>query len=294
MGKSDFSSSWCNWCPVEKGSWQNLDNTNDDRLWDIDTVDERVAINTEHNYTNERMMGVRSSPRFKIPFARIIFAVLHGMIGIGGVLVKDLELFIDKEIEKLLNKEYYLRQTKASGLGRIEALRAEKKVWTESYEGGRLLEKKRRRVKKLKSQVQGGLALSLAEEEEMERLEAETLVLVATRNLLSKKITTLQDQITKATEELESFSRKRRSGEESVYTEREILIGNVNKKCDDVGQGLLLWDGVFSHVHRSHPNEAHCVETQDRIDAAMAHMRDMGLSITPKMHGMEKHVVNQM
>jgi len=76
--------------------------------------------------------------------------------------------------------------------------------------------------------------------------------------------------------------------------EREILIGNVNKKCDDVGQGLLLWDGVFSHVHRSHPNEAHCVETQDRIDAAMAHMRDMGLSITPKMHGMEKHVVNQM
>jgi phage baseplate assembly protein gpV len=64
MGKSDFSSSWCNWCPVEKSSWQNLDNTNDDRLWDIDTVDEQVAINTEHNYTNERMMGVRSSPRF--------------------------------------------------------------------------------------------------------------------------------------------------------------------------------------------------------------------------------------
>ena len=75
------------------------------------------------------------------------------MIGIGGVLVKDLELFIDKEIEKLSNKEYYLRQTKASGLGRIEALRAEKKVWTESYEGGRLLEKNRRRVKKLKSRV---------------------------------------------------------------------------------------------------------------------------------------------
>ena len=57
MGKSDFSSSWCNWCPVEKSSWQNLDNTNDDRLWDIDTVNERVAINTEHNYTDERMMG---------------------------------------------------------------------------------------------------------------------------------------------------------------------------------------------------------------------------------------------
>ena len=88
-------------------------------------------------------------------------------------------------------------------------------------------------------------------------------MLVATRNLLSKKITTLQDQITKATE-------------------------------DDVGQGMLLLDGVFSHVHRSHPDEAHYVETQDRIDAAMAHMRDMGLSITPKMHGMEKHVVNQM
>jgi hypothetical protein len=75
------------------------------------------------------------------------------MIGIGGVLVKDLELFIDTAIETLSNKEYYLRQTKASGLGWTEALRAEKKVWTESYEGGRLLEKNRRRVKKLKSRV---------------------------------------------------------------------------------------------------------------------------------------------
>lgn len=234
---------------------------------------------------------------------------------------------------------------------RIEELRAEKKVWTESDEGGRLLEKNRRRVNKLKSRVQDGPALLVAEAEEMDRLEAETVVLVATRNLLSKKIKMLHDQITKATEELESFTKQRRSGEDSVYTEvdrifqeyganrshyfgrafqgvdirkimnmsedlfgvdgkirkclllhverfseneRVILIGKVNKKCDDVGQGMQLWDGVFSHVHEPNHDEAHCVVTQARIDAAMAHMRDMGCSITPKMHGMEKHVVNQM
>jgi hypothetical protein len=90
MGKSSFSSAWCNWCKVAAYDWQAKCSTcidNDDMLWDIGPVNQQVAINNNNNHTDERMMGVRSSPRFKIPFARIIFAVLHGMIGIGGVLV---------------------------------------------------------------------------------------------------------------------------------------------------------------------------------------------------------------
>jgi len=42
------------------------------------------------------------------------------------------------------------------------------------------------------------------------------------------------------------------------------------------------------------PSAEHCQSMQKRIDKTMAHIRSMGFSITPKMHGMEKHVVTQM
>lgn len=68
----------------------------------------------------------------------------------------------------------------------------------------------------------------------------------------------------------------------------------VNKICDDVGLSLKLWDGAFSDIHIQDPSPDHCTNTQDRIHKAMNHMREMGISITPKMHGMEQHVVSQM
>ena len=68
----------------------------------------------------------------------------------------------------------------------------------------------------------------------------------------------------------------------------------INKTCDDVGHALKLWDGAFSAIHVDDPTPEHCDKTQKRIDKAMAHSRQMGMSITPKMHSMEMHVVNQM
>jgi hypothetical protein len=68
----------------------------------------------------------------------------------------------------------------------------------------------------------------------------------------------------------------------------------INKVCDNVGLALKLWDGVFSAIHSPNPTVEHCIETQERIDKAMAHIRSMGFSVTPKMHGMESHVVRQM
>ena len=57
---------------------------------------------------------------------------------------------------------------------------------------------------------------------------------------------------------------------------------------------MKLWDGVFSAIHSPNPTVEHCIETQERIDKAMSHIRSMGFSVTPKMHGMESHVVRQM
>jgi hypothetical protein len=100
-------------------------------LWNIGPVNQQVAINNEKRYTDERRMGVRSSLLFSIPFIRILFSVLHVMIGIGGVLVTILEAFIECEIEKLSHQEYQLRQVKANSELEITTLRADKKVWTE-------------------------------------------------------------------------------------------------------------------------------------------------------------------
>ena len=73
----------------------------------------------------------------------------------------------------------------------------------------------------------------------------------------------------------------------------EVRI-KINKTCDDVGRALKLWDGAFSAIHVDDPTPEHCDETQLRIDKAMAQCRKMGMSITPKLRGMERHVVNQM
>ena len=57
---------------------------------------------------------------------------------------------------------------------------------------------------------------------------------------------------------------------------------------------MKLWDGALAAIHVNDYDNDHCQSTQDRINKAMAHTRGMGISITPKMHGMEMHVVNQM
>jgi hypothetical protein len=68
----------------------------------------------------------------------------------------------------------------------------------------------------------------------------------------------------------------------------------ANKICDNVGLAFKLWDSAFSAIHSPYPTVECCFETQEQIDKAMAHIRSMGFSITPKMHGMETHVVTQM
>jgi hypothetical protein len=79
------------------------------------------------------------------------------------------------------------------------------------------------------------------------------------------------------------------------HTSHPDKVVIVNKVCDDVGLAFKLWDGAFSAIHSPNPTVEHCTVTQTRIDNAMgAHIRGMGFSVTPKMHGMESHLVRQM
>ena len=69
------------------------------------------------------------------------------------------------------------------------------------------------------------------------------------------------------------------------------IAEKVHKTCC---LALKLWYGSFSDIHTPYPSVEHCQSTQNKIDKAMAHIRSMGFSIKPKMHGMETHVVTQM
>ena len=72
------------------------------------------------------------------------------------------------------------------------------------------------------------------------------------------------------------------------------VVEKINETCHNIGLALKLWDAAFSAIHAHNPTPEHCNKTQEIIDRAMFQMRKMGFSVTPKMHGMEHHVVTQM
>ena len=92
-GKDNFSSTWCNWCRIPSLVWKTPPSTLniDDLLWSVERVNEQVITNKINGYSDECRMGVRNSPKFMIPFARILFSGLHASIGIGGVFIHKLE-----------------------------------------------------------------------------------------------------------------------------------------------------------------------------------------------------------
>lgn len=70
--------------------------------------------------------------------------------------------------------------------------------------------------------------------------------------------------------------------------------------CDEVRTALVLWDDVFSKANTRYETtnmvwvNKHCDDTETSIKQAMYEMRKMGFSITPKMHGLECHLVHLM
>ena len=76
---------------------------------------------------------------------------------------------------------------------------------------------------------------------------------------------------------------------DAAVTEEE-----VKRKCKAVKHFFALWDDAFAAVHLPDPAVQDCNDAQEKINRAMKQMRSMEMSITPKAHGMEDHVVNQM
>ena len=84
---------------------------------------------------------------------------------------------------------------------------------------------------------------------------------------------------------------------------RECLVsraeGEAKKKeasdiCDELGDAFRAWDAVFKAIHEESHSDERCDEIQKMITAAMKHLRKLSLSVIPKLHGMEAHLVDQL
>lgn len=154
MGKENFSSKWCNWCNQSQAEWQSCSDIVGDNLWDIDKINQQVKENETKNLTGVNMKGVRSSPLSIIPFSRCIFSGLHVGIGIDNRIIQYLEVFIDINVEEISHEEFQLRETRNTTEHELHCLRKEKNhIWNESPDGGKLLQKKRSRSKRIEIEL---------------------------------------------------------------------------------------------------------------------------------------------
>ena len=276
MGKENFSSSWCNWCKLSKADWQNTCPVSDDMMWDIHQIDLQVDCNVKNGFTDARMKGVRSSPMSSIPFSRIIFSGLHAAIGIGNRIIQHLEEFIDVDVEEISHEEFQLRAYKTSSEDTIKTLRGLKEVWTKSPDGGRLLQSINAKMKRLDAELkQCPDEMTRANiSGERDSLENEIDALIATRAHYTQQISHTDKYLKDASSRLDSLTKSRRNGEDSVYTEVDktfqsiganrahyfgralegVDIKKIMAKSDDLfGVGGTLRQKLLQHT--SHPDK---------------------------------------
>lgn len=76
----------------------------------------------------------------------------------------------------------------------------------------------------------------------------------------------------------------------SLYSDDEIRA-----LCDSYAHMLTVWDGALAESQAVDPDESNYIMAGEFIKKGVSIIREMGiLSVTPKVHGMEDHVVGQM
>ena len=71
-------------------------------------------------------------------------------------------------------------------------------------------------------------------------------------------------------------------------------IYEIDKLFNNSRDVLTLQDGALAGLHIEFPEEDDYIKTQQFIDAALKLTREMEMTVTPKGHGGEKHLVGQM
>ena len=351
LGKEDFNGDWCYLCDLYKSKWQSKCHE-DGNHWTLERLCIQARKVKEENLKGTKRHGVREEPYFKIPVERVIWPVLHTLIGIGNNILQNLVDFIDNDIESLPFKEIRLRESLGDIDERIHYATTQRDQWDESENGLIALKKARAGRNKIERALERGdydhesVEVQNAKELEKDEYEKKVNELENERKEIAKQVRDLKAMKTKASNEIKEFKKQRKQMDGSIYTFvdrvlqkygiiraayhggdlngggiiilmenahdimseiKEHLLGHaetnptcscpkedIENLCDDHELLLTLWDGALSEVQIKDPTEANFERAQWFIKCAMEVMRDMGFSVTPKAHGMEKHVVAQM
>ncbi len=79
--------------------------------WTIERLYVQTVKVSAEKLTGTNQKGVREEPYFKIPVARVIWPILHTLIGIGNKILKYFVDIVDNDIEIKSPKKYVSEST---------------------------------------------------------------------------------------------------------------------------------------------------------------------------------------
>ena len=306
---------------------------------------EQLRQNELLQSTGADRKGITEKPYFKIPIERIVWPLLHALIGVGNNLLQYIIDYGEAEIQCLERAEISLLQQVRDDETELE-IATELKGYFDEHEKANLTAKikERDRVQDwLERNNQHPLSASKRENlrdlsDQINGLQAEINEIIATINKLKSRIKAKKLR-------LESCKTNRKTEEESIVSGVDKILKNngvqrgayhggalqgtgvigmmehahsistavaelmitkrdqqrckqsvdeIRAKCSKWGDALTVWDEIFRICQTHEPTEEDCKKAEQIIRIGMKLIRGFDLSITPKIHGIEAHVVAQM
>ena len=127
LGREGYEGWWCYFCKLFKTEWQT--GTEIGESWDLDMLKLQLENNKSNKLTGRQCMGVKGSPYFSIPIDRIIWPLLHSLIGIGNQLLNHVVDYGELYVECLSARELQMRQEVIQLEQSVADARQNKKSW---------------------------------------------------------------------------------------------------------------------------------------------------------------------
>ena len=306
---------------------------------------EQVERITRNNLEGTDMMGVREMPYFNIPIDRVVWPLLHALIGIGNNLLQWLVELGDSEVQCLPGSEIkMIEETKTL---KVEVAKAteNKKEW-EANEKPTFKVLQREATKLEKWIAQNGTHVDVTTKKtELSALLNTVKQMQSEIDEYSSIIKTKGEKIKLNESKLDGFKKARKRSDNSVSTGIdkiltrhgvnraayhggdlqgkdvikmmeestpimievcELFLSSMDEEkcqlsrdqiieyCNEFAQTLRIWDAVFACCQRSNPQSSDIEELGRLTEFGMKKVRELQMSVTPKLHGTEKHLKQQV
>ena len=344
LGRENFSGHWCYICMLQKKDWQSFGHSCGG-AWTLETMTEQLQLNEHAKKKGAERKGVVEPAYFNIPIERVVFPLLHALIGVGNQLLQYIVDYGEQEIQCLERAEISLLQQQRDNENELEVV-SEMKTHFEEHDKAHLNGLVRRR---------GRLEAWLGENEQhpdaasqrdsLREVIDEIHPMQEAIDSIDSTMKSLKAKIKASKKRLEQYRLDRKRQEQSIVSgidailkdhrvQRaayhggdlqgtgvikmmehavsistevgELFVNNkdsrrceqsdeeIRDKCRKWGDALTTWDEIFRVCQTRDPAEDDFERAEVLVKIGMKQIRELQLSITPKLHGVEAHIVAQM